>query len=238
MESVSARLAILGWNEELNSIKYSEDMNEELPKANDKKICKYCKSKIDAKAKICPNCRKKQKSLWKRIVVAAIVIILAAWIFTPSEDTDANVVNFPASDNTSTVQNNDSTATQTEESETKDKVLIDNDTMKVTYEEIFEQEAVPDTCYIRFKVENKSAQKYTVYPDNLYVNDTATTMLSGVPMELDAGKQSQTPFFFTYSNLGISSKDEIKKIEVTFTAMNDDFETVYTSNSVVIEPNS
>ena len=24
------------------------------------KVCKYCKSEIDAKAKICPNCRKKQ----------------------------------------------------------------------------------------------------------------------------------------------------------------------------------
>ena len=203
-----------------------------------KRYANIASLKLMQRQKICPNCRKKQKSLWKRIVVAAIVIILAAWIFTPSENTDANVVNVPASNNTSTVQNNDSTATQTEETKTKDKVLIDNDTIKVTYEEIFEQEAVPDTCYIRFKVENKSAQRYTVYPDNLYVNDTATTMLSGVPMELDAGKQSQTPFFFTYSNLGISSKAEIKKIEVTFTAMNDDFETVYTSDPVVIEPNS
>lgn len=225
------------WNEELNSIKYSEDMNEELPKANGKKICKYCKSEIDAKAKICPNCRKKQKSLWKRIVVAAIVIVLAVWIFTPSENTDTNTENSLA-DSTNTTQSNDSTDTQTENSETTEQVLIDDDMMKVTYEEIFEEESITGACYIRFKVENKSAQRYTVYPDNLYVNDTATTMLSGVPMELDAGKQSQTPFFFTYSNLGISSKDEIKKIEVTFTARNDDFETVYTSDPVVIEPNS
>ena len=27
-----------GWNEELNSIKYSEDMNEELPKEKDMQI--------------------------------------------------------------------------------------------------------------------------------------------------------------------------------------------------------
>ena len=76
-----------GWNEELNSIKYSEDMNEELPKANDKKICKYCKSKIDAKAKICPNCKKKQGK--SKLLIAIIVVVVIAIIASVSGGNDS-----------------------------------------------------------------------------------------------------------------------------------------------------
>ena len=39
------------------------------------KTCKYCKSEIAADAKICPNCRKKQKGHEPRSIIAAIVIL-------------------------------------------------------------------------------------------------------------------------------------------------------------------
>ncbi|MBQ1393895.1 MAG: DUF4352 domain-containing protein [Lachnospiraceae bacterium] len=42
------------------------------------KTCKYCQSEIPAKAKICPNCRKKQKGKGKWIVVAVIILLIAA----------------------------------------------------------------------------------------------------------------------------------------------------------------
>lgn len=46
-------------------------MNEET------KLCKYCQTEIPKKAKVCPNCRRKQsgKLKWILIVLAAIVII-------------------------------------------------------------------------------------------------------------------------------------------------------------------
>lgn len=28
------------------------------------KVCKYCKEEIDAKAKVCPHCQKKQGGKW------------------------------------------------------------------------------------------------------------------------------------------------------------------------------
>lgn len=42
------------------------------------KTCKYCQSEIPAKAKICPNCRKKQKRIGKWIVIAIVIIIIIA----------------------------------------------------------------------------------------------------------------------------------------------------------------
>ncbi len=40
------------------------------------KKCKYCKSEIDEQAKICPNCRKKQKSSAGRIILGIIIAFL------------------------------------------------------------------------------------------------------------------------------------------------------------------
>ena len=40
------------------------------------KKCKYCKSDIDAKAKICPNCKKKQSSIVGKIILLVILVII------------------------------------------------------------------------------------------------------------------------------------------------------------------
>lgn len=41
------------------------------------KTCKYCKSEIDKKAKICPNCRKKQKGgILGKVLIAIIILAI------------------------------------------------------------------------------------------------------------------------------------------------------------------
>lgn len=49
-------------------------------RTNETKFCKHCKSEIPAKAKVCPNCRKKQggKIKWILIIVAIIIILALA----------------------------------------------------------------------------------------------------------------------------------------------------------------
>lgn len=42
------------------------------------KLCKHCKTEIPKDAKICPNCRKKQKGIGKWIVLAIIIILIIA----------------------------------------------------------------------------------------------------------------------------------------------------------------
>lgn len=54
------------------------------------KVCKYCKSEIPKKAKVCPNCRKKQGGIGKWIVIAVIVIIVIAAISGGGDDKDKN----------------------------------------------------------------------------------------------------------------------------------------------------
>lgn len=50
--------------------------------ANNMKICKHCRSEIDAKAKICPVCRKKQSGLGDAL--ACVLVALMIIIFVPA----------------------------------------------------------------------------------------------------------------------------------------------------------
>ena len=149
----------------------------------------------------------------KRILLA--VVILSVVIFTIGCSTGET------SDNGS--------------SEILEQVLVDNDVVKVTYLKLFEEPSIPETCYIQLKVENKSDKTLTIYPKDAYVNGTSVVIGSGIPMELVTGKNSQTPFFFTYKNLGITSIDEIQNVEFKIWAMDEDFETVIETDVLKIE---
>lgn len=120
---------------------------------------------------------------------------------------------------------------------TKEQVLVDNDVVKVTFIEIFEMPELVNTCYLRLKVENKTDKTVTVYLKETYVNDMAQMMGTGVPITLAPGKSSQQPFFFGYGNLGITSKDEIQKIELKVWLMDDNSDTVVETESLVVEFN-
>lgn len=134
-------------------------------------------------------------------------------------------------DTTDTQSGDKSTATNTATT----KALYEDDNVKVSFVEIFEMPELVGTCYLRLKVENKSDKTVTVSLKDSYVNDTAQMIGSGVPMELAPGKNSQAPFFFGYSNLGISSKDEIEKIEFKVWLMDDNFDTVVETKTLVVD---
>lgn len=54
------------------------------------KVCKYCKSEIDAKAKICPNCRKKQGGKLKWIIIAIVVLAILGSLSDGGDDSSSN----------------------------------------------------------------------------------------------------------------------------------------------------
>lgn len=131
----------------------------------------------------------------------------------------------------------DTTADTPSPSESNEEVLYEDAVVKVTFMEIFELPELVGSCYLRLKVENKSDKNVTVYLKDTYVNDTAQLMGSGVPMVLAPGKNSQAPFFFGYTNLGISSKDEVKKIEFKVWLMDDNSDTVVETEPLIVEFN-
>ena len=141
--------------------------------------------------------------------------------------------------NSSTPSDSDSNKPNEEGSQgaTDVQVLVDDENVKVSFIEIFEEPSIQNTGYLRLKVENKTDKTVTVYPMDAYVNDTSVTLGSGVPMKLAPGKNSQAPFIIFYSNLGITSKDEIQKIEFKLTFDDENYDKIAETETLVIDFN-
>lgn len=45
-------------------------------KTTETKLCRHCQTEIPKKAKVCPNCRKKQGGILKWIVIAVVVLVI------------------------------------------------------------------------------------------------------------------------------------------------------------------
>jgi hypothetical protein len=155
----------------------------------------------------------------------AIILVFGMLAFSGCGDT--GVSGNSDSDNTPDTSNSQST--------TEAQVLVDNDDMKVSFIEIFEEPSVPGMGYLRLKVENKTDKTITVFPQDVYVNDTSVILGSGVHMKLAPGKNSQAPFIIFYTNLGITSKDEIQKIEFRLTFDDENYDTIAETEMLVID---
>lgn len=135
----------------------------------------------------------------------------------------------------STTPTGGDTSETTVQNEVQEIVLVDNDDVKVSFIELYEEPSISGAAYLRLKVENKTGKTVTVYPKDVYINDTSTILGSGVPMTLAPGKNSQTPFIIFYANIGITSKDEIQKIEFKLTFDDENYDLVTETEVLVIE---
>ena len=133
--------------------------------------------------------------------------------------------------------NTESQASNSEQTEvaTQEQMLVDNANIKVSFIEIFEEPSISGVCYLRLKVENRTDKTVTVYPKDAYVNGMSVMLGSGVPMEILPDKSSQTPFFFSYGNLDITSKDEIEDIEFKIWLVDENFDTIDETEALIID---
>lgn len=120
-------------------------------------------------------------------------------------------------------------------SESVNTILYQDDMITVSYVKIFEEPSIADTCYLQLLVENNTDQAITVYPKDSSVNGTMTPFLSGVPMTIEAGKNSQQPFFFTYSNLSIDKMADVKDLEFKVWVTDKDTNTLLETGALKIE---
>lgn len=92
---------------------------------NETKKCKYCQSDIPKKAKICPNCKKKQKSKGKIVLMAVIIIIIIICMASCNSCLNGAKEGFEDGMSGTTVEKNDNNTSdmkeeQQEESDTQD----------------------------------------------------------------------------------------------------------------------
>ena len=110
------------------------------------KLCKYCQTEIPKKAKVCPNCRKKQGGVGKWIVIALVVVLLIGVTGGSDENSGNNDVGNNSevvdnNSNNSTSENGTNKDTTTENVDDKENIISKGDVfeangLKVTIKEI------------------------------------------------------------------------------------------------------
>lgn len=79
---------------------------------NQTKVCKHCQSEIPKKAKVCPQCRKKQGGIMKWILIVGIVLILISAMAGGGDDEKETVSSGGADVTAENQQNNAEEAEQ------------------------------------------------------------------------------------------------------------------------------
>lgn len=176
------------------------------------KICKHCQSEIPAKAKVCPNCRKKQGGmgcLGVILLVVGILIFLFAFIGmmggSGSKDKNPQKVG--------EAESGDSTETEEPSNVFQVGDLVETDNFRITYESASEYE--PDNEFLqakdgytywefKFKFENISDTDQTVstlmdwecYADNSKVDQSWIETDNGLDATLSAGREAEGAVYF------------------------------------------
>lgn len=179
-------------------------MNEET------KLCKYCQTEIPKKAKVCPNCRRKQggKLKWILIVLAAIVIIS---IISGGGDDESNV------NKTGEVTSGEETNKDDKQKEKSNVFqigdIVETKDLKITFisaEQYTEENEFlqPKDGYeywrFEFKFENISKSDQSVssmmdwecYADNSKVDQSWIGDDNGLDATLSSGRTTQGAVYF------------------------------------------
>ena len=186
------------------------------------KKCKYCKSEIDKKAKICPHCGKKQKNSTAMVLIA-IVIIITVFIVSAIGDDDSGT------------SNTGGNTAETSVYETQ-QALYSDDKLDVKFLKAYEEPSISGVFYLQLDVKNGFDKRVMIVLDDAVVNDYSTLTMSGVPMEIEPGSRSTSPFFYNESNVGMEKMDDLKTIKFKVNVYDaDSMETLFTSEQITID---
>lgn len=154
------------------------------------KVCKHCQSEIPKKAKVCPNCRKKQRGIFKWILIAVVILFLIGSIFGGGDDSasDSNPQNKFSVGEIVETSNLRITFVSAKEYQS-DNEFIQPEDGNVYYEMKFEVENISDTD------QNISSWDFVCYADNY---DMEQAYMDGMDLDatLSEGKKTKGSVFF------------------------------------------
>ena len=121
---------------------------------NETKVCKHCQTEIPKKAKVCPNCRKKQGGILKWIVIVIIAIAVISG-FTGGDDekgTDSNPKK------TGQTENEGTTSNEPVDNEFVVGDVVETSSLKISYLSAeqytsYNKYSAPKDGYIYYRVE-------------------------------------------------------------------------------------
>lgn len=116
------------------------------------KKCKHCQSDIDKKAKVCPNCRKKQGGKLKFIIIGIVAVFILSALFGGGDDGKPKLVDETKPTNAEIKEVKEEKVEETD-NEFKVGDVIETDTLKISY--LSADDYVTDNEFITPKDGNK-----------------------------------------------------------------------------------
>lgn len=188
----------------------------------DTKLCKYCQTEISKKAKVCPNCRKKQKGgvfKWIAIVIVALMAVSCAASIggDESEPKKTGEIDTSEKGNQTEEIKEDSQSEESGEEEVSNVFnvgdVVETDSLKITFlsAELYEEEneflQPKDGCEywkFEFEFENISDSDQSVssmmdwecYADNAKVDQAWIGDDNGLDATLSSGRTTKGAIFF------------------------------------------
>lgn len=210
------------------------------------KQCRHCKSEIDAKAKICPHCGKKQKrGLFSKILIVIVVLLVLAAAFGSgsggSDSKKAVVDGTDAAGDTQKTQNSsgDENGKDSEDSNSsalptiKETVLMDEKQVKITALEYVKDSFNGEG--VKVKIENSSRENIAVTLDSMSANDYMVTD-DLFYCDVAAGKSANDTIWLSDSFRRTAGIETVADMIMSFhISSSDSYETLFTVKDVKLE---
>ena len=199
-------------------------MSKEKPTT---KICKYCKTEIPYGAKVCPQCRKKQKGgILKWVIIAVLALGVIGAIAGGGEDNDrveqvskGTVEEDSAKEGSKKEEEDENKEKEEKKEDFKEIIVVDNKECSIKINGI-----EPDNIWgytLNVELENKSSEKN-------YMFSVVTAAINGVQTDplfatdVSAGKKSNSEINFSESSLKEYGIEEFTDIELSFRVYDSD----------------
>lgn len=184
------------------------------------KTCKYCQSEIPKKARICPNCRKKQGGIGKWVVIVIVFLVLVSAMFGGGGETPP-VTKTGEVDTSKEISKDESNTVANDTEETEESVsnifnvgdIVETDNLQITF--VSSSSYTPDNEYLvpkdgyeywefEFKFENisdtdqnvSSMMDWECYADNSKVDQAWISDDNGLDATLSSGRTTQGKIYF------------------------------------------
>lgn len=141
-------------------------------KGKETKLCKHCQTEIPKKAKVCPNCKRKQGGIVKWIVIAVVVLAIIGAAAGGSDDNSKQ-----ASNTNTTAQ----TSQNSNDSKPKESEPTEDSEPEITYTAYTVTQMMDDLDNNALKAESTYKDQYVEITGRLNVIDSSGKYISLYP---------------------------------------------------------
>jgi len=189
------------------------------------KLCRHCRSEIDKKAKVCPNCKKSQKrgkGCIIGLIIVAVLILIPVMLLKSCSDAV-----------------NDAIDEENKKAEAKsvsaDMVIYNENDLKITYKGI-ESGSLNISTNLKLAIENKSDKSYTVTAEDFSVDGYSVNATFYLDIAGGTAANDTIDILDSYLEDNGLSADSIKQAKLKFKFTNsDDFMDSFETDTITID---